>query len=131
MFEYYTAWKRDKLPVDKLTDKDWHLFFRSIEQQPAVWEKGHAIIRNFLSGEGTLESALKKYLPPEIKTKKLEKDLNDKLKKLLESNIPYFSDNIKKHRYLMGKLMKEYRGKISGKLVSEKLWYSINGDRHE
>jgi glutamyl-tRNA(Gln) amidotransferase subunit E len=131
LFEYYKAWKRDHLPVDKLTEKNWYLFFRSVEQQPAIWEKGSDIIRNFLSGKGTLENALKKYLPSETETENSEIDLIRQIKDLLKSNLPDFTDNIKKHRYLMGKLMKRNRGKIKGKLVSEKLWSLMNGDRQK
>ncbi len=131
LFEQYTAWKRQNLPLDKMSEKDWYLFFRASEQQPVILENGASIIKNFLSGDRTLYSILKTYLPPETEIKNEEKNLYMSIKDLTEDELPHFSDNTKKHKYLMGILMKPFRGKIPGKTISETLWNSINGVNNE
>lgn len=123
LFEKTKAWKRKGLPVEKLTEQIWDLFFSCAGKQPVLLEKGEKIFEEFLTNQDmNIENEIKKYTPPKIKSA----DLPGIIKKLLDDKLPDISTPEKKHRYLMGKLMEKCRGHIAAKLVNEALWQSIS-----
>lgn len=116
LFESSKFWKRKGLPVKKLNDKIWMLFFTSASKNEALLEKGFEIIENFLAGKvPQLEKELKTYTQKKVETGKVQKTAQ----KILLIDMPSHLNDIQKPKYLMGRLMDKYRGYVPGAQIDK------------
>ena len=115
LFEATKAWQRAGYSITLINDTIWKTFFARVEKKASLIEKGFELFENFLQNEKTnLEKDLHKFLKNNYKAKDVKTDL----KKLIDNDMPVFSSDEKKHKYLMGKIMKKYRGHIKGREIS-------------
>ena len=130
LFEKIRSWKRQGLNINRLKAQDWKSFFKQAEKQPALLEIGEDIFKDLLrNSKDDLEDRLKKYNSPKVVEKNLEKSISKAIKK--ESNT--FASDEKKHRFFMGKIMRQFRGYVQGEKVNEVLWEIMrkNGVQNE
>jgi glutamyl-tRNA(Gln) amidotransferase subunit E len=129
LFEKTRFWKREKLPVYRLTDVFWEKFFAAINTYPIALEAGDLIIHQYLTSNSPdaegMSTVVDRYASSHSK---LANDLNTNLKNELKNGIPVFSDINKAHRYVMGILMKEFRGIIKGHKISQLVEQLIRED---
>ncbi|MFQ5752016.1 MAG: hypothetical protein ACE5HI_08465, partial [bacterium] len=123
LFEKTVAWQRKKLPIEKLDDSIWHLFFTYANRQPALLEIGEELLEKFLQTKDfDLENKCKQFIPAQVKKSKL-KEIVEKIARPHQAN---FSSKENQHRYLMGAVMEKCRGHIPGEQVSRILWRYLN-----
>ncbi len=130
LFEAPRAWKRKGLPLEKLTNEVWELFFKYARKQPALLENGEAILKDFLQNDDfDLEAQLKQYTPPRLKAEDVHKIID----RLVKNELPRIDDPEKQHRYLMGKVMETCRGQVPAQQVNQILRKRLdeNGDKNE
>jgi hypothetical protein len=105
-----------------LSDDFWKNFFKAIDKYPIALEAGDQIITQYLTAKkpnvADITKSVESYA---AKNSKLNSDLGSLLKPELTGDIPAFSDFIKAHHYLMGKLMEKYRGIIPGEKLANVL----------
>ncbi|GAB4335801.1 MAG: Glu-tRNA(Gln) amidotransferase subunit GatE [Calditrichia bacterium] len=112
--EYLKAWKRAGLPVEKITENDWHLFFKAVSEYPVIAQAGEQIFERYLSqSEEPLEAILNDYTPPKMD----EKDVRETISQILQAALPTFKTPDQKERYLMGKIMADCRGRVPAETV--------------
>lgn len=119
-FEKTVAWKRKKLPVEKIQKEDWEIFLDAVQKQTPLLEKSDDIFTDFLSNEEKkLEQILSKYL---LKTKI---DPDEIIENILygpdKKEINTIQTLSKKQRFIMGKIMEICRGQIAGSIINRKL----------
>ena len=130
LFDRTKAWQRKDLPVEKLSNETWDLFFKYANMQLVLLEKGVDILEAYLmNDELNLENELIQFTPPNNQPKEVKNIIEN----LLKNKFPTILLAEKKHRFLMGKLMEGCRGRIPGKIVSQVLWECLqnNGGAHE
>jgi glutamyl-tRNA(Gln) amidotransferase subunit E len=111
LFEATKAWKRKGSPIDKLEDKIWIAIFESAKTQPSVIEKGLFMIADYLD-----ETKVDIYKELKVLTEKqvTTREIENTIKSVLNDGFPDFSDDQKRKKFLMGQIMKKYRGFIRG-----------------
>jgi glutamyl-tRNA(Gln) amidotransferase subunit E len=125
MFEKPTAWKRAGLPVEKLTEDIWRMFFRKAAESPVLLENTDAVFESFLSGEqSSMEDILEPYVPPSVSMAELEKIIAE----AISGNLPRISTAEKKARFLMGRVMDLCRGHLPAGEVAEVLRKSLEDE---
>jgi glutamyl-tRNA(Gln) amidotransferase subunit E len=116
LFEKTKYWQRQNLPVHRLTDEFWEKFFNAINKYPIALEASDRIIYNYLTTENAVIADIIKDVDNYAgENSKLQSDLSLLLKPELSNEFPEFSDLVKEHRFIMGKLMQKFRGIIAGK----------------
>ena len=122
LFEKMKYWQRQKLPVHRLTDDFWNNFFKAIHKYPIALEASDQIITQYLTAKKPHVADITKTVQSyAANNSKLPDDLGSLLKPELTEDLPAFSDLMKAHHYLMGKLMEKYRGIIPGKELAKLL----------
>jgi len=118
LFETTIAWKRRNLPLERLTSEIWELFFECAGEQTALLEKGEDILEQFLeNSDFNLENELKKYVPSKYSVQQLSNFIDELISSVNED----YKSITNKHRYLMGKIMEQFKGHIPAKQISETL----------
>jgi glutamyl-tRNA(Gln) amidotransferase subunit E len=111
LFEATKAWKRKRAHTDKLTEQIWLILFEYVKNKETLIEKGLFLIDDFIKdGKMDLEKELKKLSMDKFNSK----DVEESIHKILENNFPIFSSDVKRKKYVMGQVMKKYRGHIKG-----------------
>lgn len=114
LLEKITAWKRKNLPTQKLNDTIWKIIFNRAKNQSAILEKLEEIIVAYINNDNSdIESELSKYIPPKI----TEQDIKEILERIIYDEMPENISVEKRERFLMGKIMKQCRGHIPGRIV--------------
>lgn len=115
LFEATKAWQRAGHSISSISDTEWKTFFALVEKKAPLIEKGFDLFENYLQNEKTnLDKEFHKFSKNNYKAEDVETDL----KELIKNDVPVFSSDEKKHKYLMGKIMKKYRGYIKGREIS-------------
>jgi glutamyl-tRNA(Gln) amidotransferase subunit E len=128
MFEKPTAWKRAGLPIEKLTEEIWRLFFQKAAKSPVIMENADALFEAFLTGEkAKMEDILEPYVPPSVSNKDLQIIIRDSL----GGDLPEFKTKEKKHRFLMRQVMESCRGHLPAAEVSKSLWAALDHEREK
>ena len=123
LFEMTRYWKRKKMNLSKMTDKNWELFFKSVPAQPALWQKGAELIEIFLTEEkADFESLLKVYNPPAWK----ETDVEPALEKIIRSEEKKVSDKRQLEKHCMGIAMQTFKGHIPAEKVRDILQQKLD-----
>ena len=126
LFEKTKRWKRQNLPVEKIKEEDWHLFFDYTVRQPGILENSDKIFSEYLvNPDSKLSGILNKFVPPAVQ----EKDLFLLIAKVIDDEIMTIGDENKRHRFIMGKMMVPCRGHIPGKKVSMVVWHCLRERR--
>jgi glutamyl-tRNA(Gln) amidotransferase subunit E len=110
LFEKTPAWSRKDLPVDRISDNTWQVFFRSAEKQPSILEAADRIFETFLNEPAQkIKTVLEPYLRKKIASEHVLTAIKEELKKS-DPERPAGSK-------LMGRLMKRFRGYVKGEDV--------------
>ena len=114
LFERTREWKRKGLPVQKLDETVWRAFFGEVIENPAALETGAGRLKAFLqSGSETWEG-----VPlPSADMREVDRTVGA----VLENAPPVSPDPEARHRFVMGKVMKTLRGRISGETISRRV----------
>ncbi len=114
LFENVRYWKRKKLNLDKMKDKEWKVFFKSALAQPALWQKGADLIEKFLTEDQTdLRALIDAYDPPKWK----ETDLAPVIEKAIASAKVLDLEPQQMEKHCMGIAMQKFKGHISAEKV--------------
>jgi glutamyl-tRNA(Gln) amidotransferase subunit E len=111
LFEAKKAWKRKRVPTEKIDNDTWLMFFDHVKNNESLIEIGLFLIEDYLrDGDIDFTSELKKFSMNEYHSKDVEKSI----KQILKNDFPEFYDERKRKKYLMGQVMQKYRGYIKG-----------------
>ena len=111
LFEATKAWKRKGAAIDKMDDDIWLVLFDHVKKKGTLIEKGLWLIDDYIrDSKIDLEKELKKFLKNDFNTT----DVENSIQQLLADNFPIFSSKEKRKKYMMGLVMKKYRGHIKG-----------------
>lgn len=123
LFEKTVAWRRERLPVERLTDEVWMMLFDHASRQPTILEAAEILLESFLKNENLdLKKALKKLTKPAH----TEADLPQLIQAEIKKGLPEFPSNEAKERYLMGRVMGRCRGEIPGETVALIVHQAVN-----
>jgi glutamyl-tRNA(Gln) amidotransferase subunit E len=111
LFEATKAWKRKGASLDKLDEKIWIAIFESAKRHPSVIEKGLFIVSDYLNKK---KMDIKKELKIFSEKKVNSLDIENTIQQILNENFPDFSDDVKRKKFMMGQIMKNYRGFMRG-----------------
>jgi glutamyl-tRNA(Gln) amidotransferase subunit E len=127
LFEATKAWKRKGVPLERLSDNLWISFFEYVKNKTPMIEIGLSLIDDYLSESNVdLETVLKKLSTENF----YENDVKKSILQFLKNDFPDFSDDSKRKKYMMGKVMKKFRGHIKGSEI-EKIVENVLGEQHE
>ena len=119
LFEKTVEWKRSGLKIENITNEIWKEFFMYVKKYPAIAEVADRIFINLLTKQ---ESHVKDEIDIFIKTNIQEDNLKHLVKEAFNEDINRnVSENLI-HKQIMGKVMRQVRGIIPGKIVSDKIW---------
>lgn len=119
LFEYRIYWRRRNLPPERISDAMWRTFFQQAMQQPALLEGGKDVFESWLNNpQQDFTSLLKSAAKGNESTAKAGQYLDT----VLQNSEGTFATKSKKQRWLMGRLMERYRGKIAGRILSELIY---------
>jgi glutamyl-tRNA(Gln) amidotransferase subunit E len=114
LFEATKAWKRKGAAIEKIDDDIWLVFFSYVKKKVTLIEKGLWLIDDYITdGELDLENELKKLLKEDFKTSDVEKSVNQ----LFIDDFPTIFNEEKRKKYMMGLVMKKFRGHIKGSTI--------------
>jgi glutamyl-tRNA(Gln) amidotransferase subunit E len=111
LFEKIKEWKRSGLPVQKLTEPVWKAFFMEASKNALLLENAAAELKAFMR----TDSDDWEYCAPVPVD---EKEAARIVEKIIRNKIPSSADPKARHRFIMGRVMENLRGKISGETVS-------------
>ena len=90
------------------------IIFNRAKNQSAILEKLEEIIVAYISNDNIdIEIELSQYIPPKI----TEQDIKEILVGIIHDEMPKNISVEKRERFLMGKIMKQCRGHIPGRIV--------------
>jgi glutamyl-tRNA(Gln) amidotransferase subunit E len=119
MFEKTTDWKRSGLNTENITAQNWKEYFKYVLKYPALAEVADRIFWNLLVNE---ISQVKHEIGPFIISTINENDIKFMIGEAIKENINWdISENLI-HKQIMGIVMKQLRGIVNGKIVSNKTW---------
>ena len=111
LFEATKAWGRKGAPVEKLDEDLWLSVFKFIKDKDTLVEKGLFLIDKFLNdADYDLEKELNSMMTDNFNFT----DVEEYILQLLKEDFPEFSDGLKKNKYMMGLVMKRFRGHLKG-----------------
>jgi glutamyl-tRNA(Gln) amidotransferase subunit E len=116
LFEYRIYWRRRNLNPERISDAMWRTFFQQAMQQPALLEGGKDVFESWFNNpQQDFTSLLKSAAKGDESPAKAGQYLDT----VLQNTEGTFATESKKQRWLMGQLMERYRGKITGRILSE------------
>jgi len=119
LFEKTVEWKRNGLNLNILTGEIWTTYFKMVTKQPALAEAGDSIFTIFLSEKDcNLKDEISKYTNSTLNDKKIV----EFIKQAFIADINYSLNDELVHKQVMGKVMKQCRGIIPGKVINERIW---------
>ena len=119
IFEKTTEWKRSGLNIENISNEIWKEFFKCVVKYPALAEVSDRIFINLLTDE---KSHVKDEIGTFVKNTPKENDINHIVNESLKENINWDVSKDLIHKQIMGKVMKQLRGIVRGKIVSDKIW---------
>ena len=126
MFEKTRHWKRQNLPVSRITKDIWQTFFHNAEKNPAILETGDQLFTEFLKVPGLeIETLLGRYVPPKLQLSDIDRIIQGSL----NEEVSEIRDPEKRIRYLMGLVMDKCRGHIPAVRVLEKVRQFVQKER--
>ena len=114
LFEYMKYWQRSHFNFEKISESDWEEFFTAVEKNPALAENGKDLLKEYMAGKKTL----KQVLDAVATTKKSDMNPDPRIKKMISK----YQGKVKpenRHKWIMGKLMAEFRGVIRGEEIGK------------
>jgi glutamyl-tRNA(Gln) amidotransferase subunit E len=119
LLETTTALRRDGKNIDNIKEKDFIDIFTLLKNQ----EIGKEAIEEIMIAKADFPDASIEQLKKKLKIEKIsEEDLEKIINKVIESNISLIDEKkMGAMGPLMGDVMKQVRGRIDGKIVSQKL----------
>ena len=121
LYETSKYLKRKGLHTEKLDLEFWKVYLAKIVANPLLLEDNQAHLEKFLSKKWELDACLKAI--------SMEKDdpalVTQKIKENLKNCPAHLIRKEQKQKYLMGQIMKGYRGVLPGKTVLEKVQRSL------
>jgi len=119
IFEKTTEWKRSGLNIENITNETWKDFFKCVLKYPALAEVSDRIFINLLTDDKShVKDEIGKYTKATFSDAEIKQIINESLNDDINKNI---SDYLI-HKQIMGKVMKQLRGIVRGKIVSDKIW---------
>ncbi len=124
LLETTTALRRDGKNIDNISNDDFIALFTLLKNQ----EIGKEAIEEFMIAKSESPDLSIEQVKKKLKIEKItEEDLIKIISKILEENIPLLKEKqMGAMGALMGDVMKEVRGKIDGKIVSQKLKEAVS-----
>ena len=117
--------KRDGFDVEKLEKRHFEMALKLIAEGKIAKEGAEEVLKIFCQNpNASVEDILSKM--------KTEGDLDEFISKLVDEKIDLIRERGEKaFKPLMGLVMKEFRGKVDGKVVAEKLMSAIKVKMNE
>jgi glutamyl-tRNA(Gln) amidotransferase subunit E len=111
IFEKQTAWRRVHPDVKAIDSKAWHEFLSHADRSQALLEASEIIMSSYMaSSNRDIKKILKRFESIKITDKKVQASYEQIYS--IEKDLP--TDLGKMHRFMMGKMMAHYRGRICG-----------------
>ncbi len=122
LFEKTTEWKRLGLNIENINEENWKEYFKYVREYPALSEVVDNIFCNLLSDEiSKVKDEIENYIIDKISDSKLK----EIIVKSLVSDVNREKSEYMIHKQIMGKVMQKTRGKIPGKIVSNRIWKEL------
>ena len=116
LFEKTKYWRRKSWPVKRIGQEEWRQLFAELSANPRFWSCVDALAEEFFSApQADWTALINKYK----KTAADEATLQSALQAVADEAQKRFTDSDKRHRYIMGKMMEQFRGQVEGKKLEE------------